>query len=100
MAHVMPRQAGISADVSLNVTVLTTVKRPGYLWSFPVANTFLYLRERTPLPRVVQILEPGAVTPRAMVWLQDGQPAECFFSLHFEALEQRDAARPRNGRKV
>lgn len=32
-------------------------RRPGYLWSFPLASTVLWLRERTPLPKVVQARE-------------------------------------------
>lgn len=30
-------------------------RRPGYLWSYPLAKTFLWLRERTPLPKVLQV---------------------------------------------
>ena len=72
-------QAGLDtdADLTLNVTILTTVRpalhasvsghraepafvalvpsrRPGYLWSFPTASAFFWLRERTPAPQVVQ----------------------------------------------
>lgn len=82
-------------DLTLNVTVLTTVRRPGYLWSYPLSKTFLWLRERTPLPKVLQILEPGAVAPKAMVWLQEGfSLAECFFTLHYEPLDLNDVPSP------
>ncbi|CAK9055350.1 unnamed protein product [Durusdinium trenchii] len=87
-------QEAPAAALTLNVTILTTVRRPGYLWSFPLASTVLWLRERTPLPKVVQILEPGAVMPKAMVWLQEGQAAECFFTLHYEPLELSDVPSP------
>eukprot|EP00913_Durusdinium_trenchii_P000184 g167.t1 len=83
-------QEAPAAALTLNVTILTTVRRPGYLWSFPLASTVLWLRERTPLPKVVQILEPGAVMPKAM----EGQAAECFFTLHYEPLELSDVPSP------
>eukprot|EP00434_Breviolum_minutum_P028797 symbB.v1.2.025470.t1/scaffold2474.1/size78372/2 len=87
-------EAGLTTDLTLNVTVLTTVRRPGYLWSYPLAKTFLWLRERTPLPKVLQILEPGGVAPKAMVWLQEGKVAECYFTLHYEPLELADVPSP------
>ncbi|CAJ1363241.1 unnamed protein product, partial [Effrenium voratum] len=92
------REAGleVSAAVSLNVTVLTTVRRPGYLWSYPIASSFLWLREQTPVPQVVQVLEPGAAAPAAMVWLQaqEGNAAECYFTLHYETLRPADVPSP------
>ncbi|CAE7595544.1 unnamed protein product, partial [Symbiodinium pilosum] len=47
------KEAGLASDddVTLNVTILTTVRRAGYLWSFPTASAFFWLRERTPAPQ-------------------------------------------------
>jgi len=96
----MMQQAGLDtdADLTLNVTILTTVRRPGYLWSFPTASAFFWLRERTPAPQVVQVLEPGAANPAAMVWLQEqgGEAvnAKCYFTLHYEPLELSDVPAP------
>lgn len=64
--------AGLPTDVSLNVSILTSVKLPGYLWAYPTTESFLWLRERTVPPALVTVLAPGS--PAAMIWLQ-GEPS-------------------------
>eukprot|EP00930_Biecheleria_cincta_P009455 TRINITY_DN1111_c0_g1_i1.p1 TRINITY_DN1111_c0_g1~~TRINITY_DN1111_c0_g1_i1.p1 ORF type:complete len:3256 (+),score=479.82 TRINITY_DN1111_c0_g1_i1:1251-9770(+) len=90
-------QAGIaeSAEDSLNITILTTVKRTGYLWSFPSATTYLWLRERAATPRVIQIRQPGsAATLATMVWLQhpssSSSAPDSFFTLNDASLNHAD----------
>eukprot|EP00439_Symbiodinium_sp_Y106_P070527 s569_g12.t1 len=92
----MMQQAGLDtdADLTLNVTILTTVRRPGYLWSFPTASAFFWLRERTPAPQVVQVLEPGAANPAAMEQGGEAVNAKCYFTLHYEPLELSDVPAP------
>ncbi|CAE8724571.1 unnamed protein product [Polarella glacialis] len=87
------------ASNNLNITVFSTLRKPGYLWSQPRAHTFLFLRARTPAPRVVGILEPDvSAGVAAMVWLQaealgsgnsDSFP-RCFFTLNSQSFEESD----------
>jgi hypothetical protein len=74
---------------SLNLTILTTVKKPGFLWSYPRVAMYLWLRERAAPPAVETVLTSDSVpVPAAMVWLPEAtgaaaQSSRCLFSVHY-----------------
>eukprot|EP00928_Gymnodinium_smaydae_P037745 TRINITY_DN26163_c0_g1_i1.p1 TRINITY_DN26163_c0_g1~~TRINITY_DN26163_c0_g1_i1.p1 ORF type:complete len:2479 (-),score=333.80 TRINITY_DN26163_c0_g1_i1:35-7471(-) len=83
----------LRSDMSINITVLSTLRKEKFLPSYPRATTFLLLRERAPQPSVVSVRLPslGLVdVAAAMVWLEsakshvvDGSVLECYFTLDF-----------------
>ncbi|CAK0844254.1 unnamed protein product [Prorocentrum cordatum] len=82
--------AGLGPDESVNVTVLTTVQRAGYLWAYPTGVSFLLLRERAQAPSVSGVQESiGSAKVEAMVWLPGqaaGSSPECYFTVHHEQV--------------
>ncbi|CAK0833873.1 unnamed protein product, partial [Prorocentrum cordatum] len=84
--------AGLGPGESVNVTVLTTVRRAGYLWAYPTGVSFLLLRERTEAPSVSGVQgSTASAKVMAMVWLTGqafGSSPECYFTVHHEQVPE------------
>lgn len=79
------QQAGVTDNQgSLNITVLMTMQRAGFLWTYPTSVTYIWLREQTPPPSIVGVIEPGLANHvSAMVWIRsEGVGAENADFLH------------------